>query len=515
MTKPTDGQGNWGLLLNDHLDKLEITLSVKMYGAVGDGVANDTTAINNAIAAAATLGRTVYFPAGTYLITGALTAITQPVTLQGEARDGSVSKGARLAFTSGSATMISSSASITIRNLGMLGLVSAASVTTSKAIRLTGGAYSMVENCTIAGFGTNLEVSGATAVTIRSNSFLNAKVWNVFIENPSAPDAGDHIITGNTFDSDAAAGWVAAAAVRIESSGGSKISNNKFLRHTRQLDVAPADGCTCTVLTVTGNSFQQGGGNEQLRIKAKGTTGTYTESVISGNEFAGQAGGGTATANILVGTGAANVTISGNHLSGPSTPSTGAAVVVSGNATGVTVTGNTVSVWPIGVDLTGYTSGGEVIVAQNHYRAGVAYFVKEAAGILTTTSPRPHVEHVYRRSFTNLSSGSYTNMFQIDVADVYNGIYIEVVVAGLGNGLGEFAATRYRLAYRTTGALSLTTVGTDVTAGSGAAGIDIAFDTATVSGSVIVQLRKGGAATSVAGSCTVTVKGNPVAVKLS
>ena len=513
MTKPTVGPNDvWGQQLNDHLDTLQITLNVKAYGAVGDGVADDTNAINAAIAAAATLGRTVWFPSGTYIVSAALTAITQPVALEGEARDGASAKGARIAFTSGSATMLTTSATISIKNLVFLGLVAVGSVTTSKAIRLTGGTYSVVENCTVAGFGTNLELSGAIAVSIRNNSFISAKVWNVFIENTAIPDAGDHTITGNVFDTDTASGWVAAAAIRIESSGGCKISSNKFLRHTRQLDVAPADGATVTVLTVTGNSFQQGGGSEQVRIKAKNTTGTYTESVISGNEFAAQAGSGTATCNILVGTGAANVTISGNHLSGPSTPSTGAAVVVTGTATGVTISGNTVTVWPIGMDLSAATNGGEVAVSGNHYRAGVATYIKEAASI-NLQSVRPHVEHSYRRAFTNLTSAAYTNLFQIDATDVYNGFEIYVVAAGLANGVGEFATSRRRLLYRAAGALSSTTVGTDVTAGSGSTGIDLNFDLATVSGSVIVQLRKGGAASSVAGSLTLVVRGNPVNIK--
>lgn len=42
--------------------------SVKTYGAVGDGVANDTTAFNNAFAAA----RAIYIPPGTYKITSTL-----------------------------------------------------------------------------------------------------------------------------------------------------------------------------------------------------------------------------------------------------------------------------------------------------------------------------------------------------------------------------------------------------------------------------------------------------------
>ena len=48
------------------------TVNVKSFGAVGDGIADDTAHINSAIAA----GKTVYFPAGRYRVTNALTITT-------------------------------------------------------------------------------------------------------------------------------------------------------------------------------------------------------------------------------------------------------------------------------------------------------------------------------------------------------------------------------------------------------------------------------------------------------
>ena len=64
-------------------------LNVKSYGAVGDGSTDDTSAINSAIAAANNTavsgGQTVYFPAGTYKVTSALTTVTREgVTLRGD-----------------------------------------------------------------------------------------------------------------------------------------------------------------------------------------------------------------------------------------------------------------------------------------------------------------------------------------------------------------------------------------------------------------------------------------------
>lgn len=55
-------------------------VSVKHYGAVGDGVVDDTAAVN----AALQTGRSVYFPAGTYLITGTLNTDDLTVAISGE-----------------------------------------------------------------------------------------------------------------------------------------------------------------------------------------------------------------------------------------------------------------------------------------------------------------------------------------------------------------------------------------------------------------------------------------------
>lgn len=58
-----------------------------LYGAVGDGVADDTAAINLAIAAAnANLGGIVYLPVGTYKVTSQLTTLSPSVWLVGATR---------------------------------------------------------------------------------------------------------------------------------------------------------------------------------------------------------------------------------------------------------------------------------------------------------------------------------------------------------------------------------------------------------------------------------------------
>lgn len=56
-------------------DKLSQTVSVQDFGAVGDGVADDTAAIQAAVNAAEAISGCVYFPAGTYLVSTFATAL--------------------------------------------------------------------------------------------------------------------------------------------------------------------------------------------------------------------------------------------------------------------------------------------------------------------------------------------------------------------------------------------------------------------------------------------------------
>ncbi len=67
--------------------------NVKFYGAVGNGVANDATAIDSAVTALqAAGGGTLYFPAGTYIYNGAgivnnpASGVTQHITIAGDGR---------------------------------------------------------------------------------------------------------------------------------------------------------------------------------------------------------------------------------------------------------------------------------------------------------------------------------------------------------------------------------------------------------------------------------------------
>ncbi|NBX65895.1 MAG: hypothetical protein EBQ96_02755 [Proteobacteria bacterium] len=68
LAAPTYAQSGTGAVTRNVTDKVKERVSVKDFGAVGDGVANDTTAFQNALAAHSS----VFVPVGTYRVTGTI-----------------------------------------------------------------------------------------------------------------------------------------------------------------------------------------------------------------------------------------------------------------------------------------------------------------------------------------------------------------------------------------------------------------------------------------------------------
>lgn len=75
-------------------NKLRDVVSVKDFGAVGNGVADDTSAIQAAITSLSATGGSVYFPKGEYLVSASLAVTTPNITLYGDGASESIIKAA-------------------------------------------------------------------------------------------------------------------------------------------------------------------------------------------------------------------------------------------------------------------------------------------------------------------------------------------------------------------------------------------------------------------------------------
>ena len=177
MTKPRDlatlgggfTQSGTGATLRTVENKLKDTVSVKDFGAVGDGTTNDTAAIQAALNAS----NVVYVPNGTYLC-GALTFNSQNV-LKGESRSGSV-----LTYT-GSTNFITGGV-----NLSRIGLEN---LTILESNNPSGYALFFDSSTTRQPRIVNVAIGGF-AKGIRIDDALNGWMEQVYIEGQGAGVAG-------------------------------------------------------------------------------------------------------------------------------------------------------------------------------------------------------------------------------------------------------------------------------------------------------------------------------------
>jgi len=164
---PTAGDNSTKLATSAYVDALQLGglfFNVKAYGAKGDNSTDDTSAINSAIAALISAGGGIlYFPAGAYLISAALTTITVACVIEGA---GGVAQGASPFYTT-SAIVLKNAANcdmltlaaqgIVVRDLGFFGNNTQQTAASNGIVASTStkAAYCIIERCWISNFYTD------------------------------------------------------------------------------------------------------------------------------------------------------------------------------------------------------------------------------------------------------------------------------------------------------------------------------------------------------------------------
>jgi hypothetical protein len=183
--------------------KLRDTLSVKDFGATGDGSTNDAPAIQAAITAAATLGQTVFFPAvaSYYRIAAALT-VPAGVKLVGEGFASRI-----VQVTSGTNALTVNGDNISLTNVAVVGANAASAI----GISITGGNNITVENCQIKDWLNGIYAAG----TCHDLNILGNRLWGGTGDGGNAADI-------TLYGTDSVAGTI--RRVRID--GNQCLSNN-------------------------------------------------------------------------------------------------------------------------------------------------------------------------------------------------------------------------------------------------------------------------------------------------
>lgn len=257
--------------------KMRDIVSVKDFGAVGDGVTDDTTAIQAAITA--NYGKRLYFPAGNYKITAL--SIVDKIHFEGDGPEESI-----FTWTSTTANLITvaSATAVHFTDLGFVGPSSAtAGYTISLAHNASGVNYfSTFVRCNFTNGYDQIRTVSAAAF-LATECYFNAYVRRgITVQSVNTPDAGDSRVYGNTF-ANAIAG---AVSIYQTSSGGLKVTGNKFnVSGAYAYQMQLASGVTTSILIFADNSVENQA-TAAMKFDTDGGGATFSQVLITGNQFA-------------------------------------------------------------------------------------------------------------------------------------------------------------------------------------------------------------------------------------
>lgn len=293
-------QEGTGAALHTIQDKLSETISIRDFGAVGDGVTDDTTAVQAAITSA--YGKTLLFTSGTYLC-GPLT-VNSSISFSGEV-------GASLKYKSGTNTSLLT--------------VSGTSVNFhSEGMTFDGNGASHDGNSKTFNFTAIGTSSAPASLSLVRNTFVNGDIADVAVSTDTDLSTVEYIrITGNKF---------------LGGKEGTSTIDSRYLHVSSGVVVDITDNYFDLLATPT--TYGRAG----IVLFVSGYTGVGSRGNVSGNTLVNVGRSTTSATNGVLGAidgyyGLTNVSISDNTLITP----WGRGIQIKSNATNVAITGNNIN----------------------------------------------------------------------------------------------------------------------------------------------------------------------------
>lgn len=354
------------------------SINVKDFGATGNGVTDDTNALQSAINAAQNAGGTeIYFPAGNYKISTAL-SVSKHVAIRGAgpqsigntggiwASGGGVSAltgatGGTAIYCSSNISAFSISATDAVQICDLMivypTVAGAATGVTGISFSIAGGSanfFSVVDNVVISGADRGVQFSNCISQTVRGCLFWDHQSYGIYVQNTSGSSiqtAGDYLVEGNTFISGSTATLSHFFCV---SGGGMRISANKFntggsVNTTYGINISPqTSGVSIEPIVITGNTIE--GTRIGIQLNAGNATATMTQTTISANQIWGSNSTGvngvaiqlTSQGSSTFGQPISGITIASNYLQVDG--GSGTNIVYAQNTSNLNITGNTFGV---------------------------------------------------------------------------------------------------------------------------------------------------------------------------
>ena len=182
--------GGSGATLRSVATKLQDAVSVKDFGAVGNGVANDTTAVQAALTAGA--GKSVYFPAGSYAVNAALSVSADTVVFA-ESGEATVTQS-----TAGVNAFTFAGDGITIEGLKIVGPNSGL----GSAVRADSRSNVVVRNCQVHNWLYGIQLRGCKNWAVTGNrlwggTYDSNASSDIFIYGSSGAPSSRGVVSGN------------------------------------------------------------------------------------------------------------------------------------------------------------------------------------------------------------------------------------------------------------------------------------------------------------------------------